>query len=200
MDRELIRRAQSHLSFQSSRIKPGRPTELTQDTMHYFPVSSVLDHGHRPLRQNVGEREQLSFPNNVSFACEDWALHLASSATGQRRYDTVLALSVVKWIHLQHLDTGLRRFFTKCSLVLHLGGHLVLEIQPWKSYENAIKPNKSPHLAENLAQLKLRPEDHFDDLLQELGLVRAATSDDLPRRISIYRKVEDLQGESISDV
>lgn len=177
-------------------MKPGRPTELTHDSMHYFPVSSVLDHGHRPLRQEDDEGERVSFPNNVKFVCEDWALHLSSPSNGQRRHDTVLALSVVKWIHLQHLDTGLRRFFTKVNFSLRLGGHFVLEIQPWQSYEKAIKPNKSPHLAENLVRLEIRPEQHFDGLLEELGLAKVATSDALPRRISIYRKVKDISDES----
>ncbi|KAI9778054.1 MAG: hypothetical protein M1816_004282 [Peltula sp. TS41687] len=196
MDRELIRRAQSHLSFQGSRIQPGRQTELTRDSMHYFPVSSVLDHGHQPPSQGGSEQDQALFPNNVSFACEDWAVHLPSPfSTGERKYDTILALSVIKWIHLQHHDTGLRRFFLKCNLSLRLGGHLVLEIQPWQSYEKAIKPNKSPHLAENLALLEIRPEEHFDSLLEELGLAMVATSDALPRRISIYQKVKDLHEE-----
>lgn len=181
-------------------MKPGRQTELTRDTMHYFPISSVLDHGHQPPRQDGSEQGQVFFPNNVSFACEDWALHVpSSSSSDQCRYDTVLALSVVKWVHLQHLDTGLRRFFIKCNLSLRLSGHLVLEIQPWQSYERAVKPKKSPQLAENLARLNIRPEEHFNGLLEELGLAMVATSDALPRRISIYQKVKDLHGELTSE-
>ena len=188
VDPDLIRRAHGHLSFQMSRMKPGEPAGSTL----YFPVSSVLEHGHRPsLRRGEGvEQDDVSvLSNDVRFDCEDWVVVDASSPR-QRRYDTILALSVVKWIHLQHLDAGLARFFSKCQTSLHLHGYLILEVQPWSSYEKAVRPHKSPHLAANLTQLEIRPDD-FDDILLGLGFVKVRTSDELPRRIDIYQKVEE---------
>ena len=185
VDRNLIKDAQSHLAFQWSRTKPEGRAAPTSDALQYFPVSSVLDHGHRALPPTPNpESDEAAFPNNVHFICEDWVL----SPVTRKGYDVILALSVVKWIHLHHLDGGLRAFFHKCKESLTHDGYLVLEIQPWKSYETAITPKKAPQLASNFSKLELRPED-FEGLLREEGFVCVASSTELPRDICIYQKV-----------
>ena len=100
----------------------------------------------------------------------------------------ILALSVIKWIHLEHLDRGLDIFFDKCASHLAPGGHLVIELQMWDSYQKAIRPNHSPHFAANLKKLVYRPETSFDDLLAKRGLELCASSTELARRINVYRK------------
>ena len=194
MDPNLIGRAQDHLSFQRSRSKPCPPGALIPSqlsTTNYFPVSSVLDHGHR-----TATRVCRSGPLNsgcldhVHFRAEDWGAMVEpwSCRHQSGRFDTVLALSVIKWIHLNHRDQGLHRFFSRCYSCLRPGGYLVLELQPWTSYEKAIKPNKAPHLAGNLAKLQTRPED-FGSLLKGLGFLESAASYELPRPIYIYQKL-----------
>lgn len=54
-------------------------------------------------------------------------------------YDFVLALSITKWIHLNHGDDGLKRFFKKIFLNLKPGGCLLLEPQSWSSYKKKAK-------------------------------------------------------------
>jgi 7SK snRNA methylphosphate capping enzyme len=101
----------------------------------------------------------------------------------------ILALSVIKWIHLEHGDEGLVTFFSKCASSLATGGYLVLEVQPWESYEKAIRPHHAPHFKDSFNKLKFRPETSFSQLLEEQGLKLCTTSTVLPRRISVYRKI-----------
>jgi 7SK snRNA methylphosphate capping enzyme len=94
---------------------------------------------------------------------------------------------VIKWIHLEHQDDGLKTFFRRCSSSLKPGGYLVIELQTWDSYEKAIRPGAAPHFAKNMKSLVYRPES-FEELLADEGLTLCARSDVLPRRISVYRK------------
>ena len=186
IDENLIKRARSHLSFRSSRVRPA--THETARATDYFPISAVLQHGHRS--QDLVSRDTIAQTSSqwpeVEFVCEDWAVSNNPATSGP--FHVLLALSVVKWIHLEHLDEGLEAFFKKCASSLVEGGYLVLEIQPWKSYERAVGPKKSPHFRENLKQIKHRPETSFTELLEQHGLFHFVTSEELPRRISVYRK------------
>jgi 7SK snRNA methylphosphate capping enzyme len=100
----------------------------------------------------------------------------------------ILALSVVKWLHLEHGDEGLVTFFRKCASSLAKGGYLVIELQLWDSYQRAVRPKVAPQFKETFDKLKYRPETSFVELLQEQGLHLCATSEQLPRRICVYRK------------
>ena len=156
-------------------------------TIDFFPVSAVLKHGYRfePKSKATHTDTAPQWPC-VSLLSEDWAVSSNPATTGP--YHVILALSVIKWIHLEHLDEGLVRFFHKCASSLASGGYLVVELQPWKSYERAIRPSTAPHFKDNFQKLKYRPETCFTDLLKEQGLNLCATSEALPRRINLYRK------------
>ena len=167
-----------------------------QSQIDYFPISAVLDHGHRKSAASLastadppGDEEPGRSPSGrsagaVTFVCEDWP-HSHNPATAGP-FEVILAFSVVKWIHLQGLDAGLRNFFTKCAQCLAPEGYLVLEIQPWSSYTKAVGPRKSPHLQHHLNQLQLRPE-RFGELLTELGFAHVGTVDALARPICIFQ-------------
>lgn len=122
----------------------------------------------------------------MSFHAADYVLSTNRDLDGP--HDVILALSIIKWIHLEHLDQGLLAFFRKCATSLKPGGCLVVELQTWDSYEKAIRPNTAPHFGANFQLLEYRPETSFDDLLAKEGLVLCASSTALPRRINVYRK------------
>ena len=106
-------------------------------------------------------------------------------------FGAALCLSVTKWIHLAYGDQGIERLFARLSRCLSKGAHLVLEPQPWRSYQRAMKKkgvketlllcssssssggggggdgdNASPRPHRSLASLKMRPDD-FVSLLEE---------------------------------
>ncbi|KAK9824349.1 hypothetical protein WJX72_009605 [[Myrmecia] bisecta] len=129
------------------------------------------------------------------FQCEDFvaAEHSAQSV------DTVLCLSVTKWVHLNRGDEGLRSLFQKVRDVLTPGGFFVLEPQPWRSYKQAMRKqgvSAAPH--SQLDQLHFRPEAFMEYLVQELTfkLVRspevAESAPGFDRPMYVFKKV--LQG------
>jgi 7SK snRNA methylphosphate capping enzyme len=157
----------------------------------FFPISAVLTHGYRiepesKTSRSASSASTLSTWPRVSFVSADWGVTTNQDIT--ESYDVILALSVIKWIHLEHLDQGLEVFFAKCASSLRSGGYLIIELQGWDSYERAVRPNHAPHFEQTLKKLKFRPETSFDGLLASEGLHLCASSDALPRRINVYRK------------
>ncbi|CAN9220676.1 unnamed protein product [Alternaria alternata] len=187
IDPKLIAQAEKLLALRASRAKP--PTSGSAPVVDYFPISAVLTHGYRIEPQNKAAHSastvSAAWPR-VTFFSADWAVPSAHDV--EESYDVILALSVIKWIHLQHRDAGLVAFFEKCASSLRTGGYLVIELQGWDSYQKAVRPNHSPHFQQALKELELRPETSFDTLLANQGLRLCASSDALPRRISVYRK------------
>ena len=102
-----------------------------------------------------------------------------------RGYDAVLALSVIKWVHLRGGDAAIEDFFAEAFSVLRPGGVFVLEPQDWASYRKAIQRraaasatmaaaiSMSPPLSSSSSllpfPLKLRPEKFCDHLLTVTG-------------------------------
>lgn len=188
IDPKLVAQAEKLLALRASRARP--PTKNSERVVDYFPLSAVLTHGYRIEPASEASRRHsasaLSPWPLVSFFSADWVMTTNRETSGP--YDIILALSVIKWIHLEHLDEGLRHFFAKCSSSLTPGGYLVIELQDWASYEKAVRPNTAPHFGQSLKDLQYRPETSFDELLANEGLGLCASSKALPRPISVYRK------------
>ncbi|XP_053992171.1 uncharacterized protein LOC128883631 [Hylaeus volcanicus] len=121
-----------------------------------------------------------SFPFNISFLTEDVVKQLNDR---QETYDTILAFSVTKWLHLQNGDTVLKKTFQNIVKRLHSGGFFVLQPQSWESY----KRNYSgiPQYKSQRHQIYFKPH-HFDTYLQkELHLTRVAIWQDDTNRSCI---------------
>jgi 7SK snRNA methylphosphate capping enzyme len=87
-------------------------------------------------------------------------------------YDLITALSVTKWIQLEHADAGIRVFFARICNSLKSGGLFILEPQPFKSYKGLHKITKpSSRERQNIAQMKIFPDDFPWILTIEFGLI-----------------------------
>ena len=60
---------------------------------------------------------------NYVFSCDDYL------DRQEPEYDTVIAFSVTKWVHLNNGDLGMKRFFRRIYRQLRPGGRLLLEPQ-----------------------------------------------------------------------
>ncbi|KAH9608882.1 hypothetical protein KSS87_011783 [Heliosperma pusillum] len=77
----------------------------------------------------------------------------------REKYDTIICLSVTKWVHLNWGDEGLISLFSKIWRHLHPGGILVLEPQPWVSYyKNRRTTETTPSL--NLTQIVFNDDNY----------------------------------------
>mmetsp|Transcript_35432 Transcript_35432/g.46647 ORF Transcript_35432/g.46647 Transcript_35432/m.46647 type:complete len:95 (-) Transcript_35432:280-564(-) len=63
------------------------------------------------------------------------------SAT-EERFDVILCLSTIKWVHFNFGDTGVKALFLKAFEQLNAGGLLIFNAQSWKSYKSLISGSK----------------------------------------------------------
>ncbi|XP_061343877.1 probable RNA methyltransferase At5g51130 [Gastrolobium bilobum] len=108
--------------------------------------------------------EQIDLFDIVSFKRENF---VQSRHPPGKHYDTIICLSVSKWIHLNWGDDGLLTLFAETWKLLRPGGILVLEPQPWKSYES--NRNASETTAANYRNIMIRPEQFQEILLDKIG-------------------------------
>ncbi|XP_071737254.1 probable RNA methyltransferase At5g51130 [Rutidosis leptorrhynchoides] len=92
------------------------------------------------------------------------------SMPGDKLYDTILCLSVSKWVHLNWGDEGLITLFSKVWRLLKPGGVFILEPQPWKSYVS--NRQVSEVASTNYKNLEIFPNRFQDILLDKIGFRR----------------------------
>ncbi|KAL7748489.1 hypothetical protein RI367_006184 [Sorochytrium milnesiophthora] len=163
VDQQLVQQAQRHLRH----VYSLQPTDHEEQ----YPQALVDLHGylrlfHPPRSMAFDQPEDhdptLAFPQNIDFR----HLNILSIDTSRfRKFDAILALSVSKWIHLNHGDNGLKLFFHKCHALLRPGGRFCLEAQGWDSYTKSKIAKHFP----NAAELTLRPDDFVDFLVTSVG-------------------------------
>ncbi|VDD82174.1 unnamed protein product [Mesocestoides corti] len=99
----------------------------------------------------------------INFQVADWSESI--STDDDPTYNTILAFSVTKWIHLNYGDAGLMRFFRRVFNLLKPGGHLLLEPQPKASYK---KTRFTAKQQENFKTLTIDPSN-LEPLLLDIG-------------------------------
>lgn len=101
-----------------------------------FPISMPMMYGSISAPGDAAANTSPSaFPANISFVQGNYVpesdefIQMVSP-----EYDTILCLSVTKWIHLNWGDAGLKRLFQRVYAHLKPGGRFILEAQGWASY------------------------------------------------------------------
>ncbi|KAG1444357.1 hypothetical protein G6F56_010332 [Rhizopus delemar] len=107
--------------------------------------------------------EVQGFPHNIEFKEADWT----KGKVEKEKYDTILALSVTKWIQLHKGDDGLKRFFKKIYNSLKTGGTLVLEAQDFTTFQKRAKNTELNVDVEK--ELQFKPENYTEYLIKEVG-------------------------------
>ncbi|KAJ0495765.1 putative RNA methyltransferase bin3, bin3-type S-adenosyl-L-methionine binding protein [Helianthus annuus] len=108
----------------------------------------------------------------VSFWKENFIF--GSSTPRDNVYDTILCLSVSKWIHLNWGDEGLITLLSKVWRLLKPDGVSILEPQPWKSYISCRQVSEVA--STNYKNLTIFPQQFQEILLDKIG----------------FRKIENL--------
>ncbi|CAG2108177.1 unnamed protein product [Medioppia subpectinata] len=138
----------------------------TQD----FPISLPLFHG--PLASTAAHDssdDKQCFPQNVCFITGNYVSECDEPSSIQKQqFDTIVCLSLTKWVHLNWGDNGVKTLFKRIFSQLRPNGKLVLEAQPFCSYKKKKKINETIH--KNFNAIKFRPEQFNEYLLsREVG-------------------------------
>ncbi|KAM0884188.1 hypothetical protein ACQ4PT_031140 [Festuca glaucescens] len=140
---------------------------------------------------NISKHKQHDLFEIVSFRTDNF---VQSTHRYSEQYDTIMCLSVTKWIHLNWGDDGIITLFVKIWSLLRPGGIFIMEPQPWISY----KKNRSVSevARENFNDICIYPEKFREILLDKVGfrsvevitdrLVGSVTGFDRP--IEVYHK------------
>ncbi|XBI09734.1 hypothetical protein VPH35_137219 [Triticum aestivum] len=113
---------------------------------------------------NISKYEQPDLFEIVSFRSENF---VQSKHKYAEQYDTIMCLSVTKWIHLNWGDDGIITLFVKIWSLLRPGGIFIMEPQPWTSY----RKNRlvSEFAKENFKYICIYPEKFREVLLDKVG-------------------------------
>ncbi|KAI9264229.1 Bicoid-interacting protein 3-domain-containing protein [Phascolomyces articulosus] len=165
LDDSLIKQAEKQLRLVNSLSNPkGNNSTDLQMRFHHFPRALTNLHGWVPITMPPGYQSTV-FPHNVSFETKNW---MDINLKGQEnKYDTVLALSITKWIHIHHGDKGMKDFFKRIYQVLKPGGILILEPQVYETYERRAKKNDT--MKSIFDQIQFLPDQFHDYLMQQVG-------------------------------
>jgi 7SK snRNA methylphosphate capping enzyme len=211
IDSTLVKKARHQVQFQYSIQKPHLGPFMTRSNIDlsndseescfedkdtcYFPISMPIVFGYIPILRSIPADAAMNnfFPMNIEFKCKNW-IDYNPETRPNMPVDTILCLSITKWIHLNWGDHGIRILFQRAYNELVPGGVLILEPQPWSSYKKKqmITETHKRHYKE----IKILPAD-FLELLFEIGFIASYRIPlESNRPIYIFKKPLNIRNNS----
>ncbi|XP_015174699.1 PREDICTED: 7SK snRNA methylphosphate capping enzyme-like isoform X1 [Polistes dominula] len=163
---------------------------------NFFPMSMPINYGPIDIPGFTKNKNHRGFPYNVNFVQGNYVLEDdALLCLEQPQFDTILCLSITKWIHLNYGDAGLKRAFKRMYAQLRPGGVLILEPQGWASYGR--KKNLTERIYKNYQSIEFFPNNFTQYLLSpEVGFSKCEVvsipphpSKGFQRPIQLFTKV-----------
>ncbi|KAL6437527.1 hypothetical protein ACFW04_004162 [Cataglyphis niger] len=138
----------------------------------FFPMSMPISYGPVDIPGFTKNKQHKGFPYNVTFVQGNYVLEDDSLLCAEQpQFDTILCLSITKWIHLNFGDAGLKQTFKRMHAQLRPGGVLVLEPQGWASYTK--KKNLTERIYKNYHSIEFLPQKFTQYLLSsEVGFCK----------------------------
>nr|AFK49570.1 unknown [Lotus japonicus] len=147
-----------------SKSAPAKASKLEDKDHSENNVAVVSNADTDETSKEPSSSEQIDLMDIVSFKRENF---VQSWHPPGKHYDTILCLSVSKWIHLNWGDDGLITLFSETWKLLKPGGIFVLEPQPWNSYVS--NRDVSETTIANFGNIMFRPEQFQEILLDKIG-------------------------------
>ena len=187
LDYTLINKAVEQWETWEKKHRRGQEAKLLMEEIAQLPLS------YRQLFQSSGDYDALlslqddfkgpRFPANVNFEVRN----IVSDGFPSQAFDTILCLSILKWIQLNWGDDGVKSLLQGAYEALSPGGFLVLEVQEWSGYKKL--KNQCMRFRSHYDQIRLRPAE-LPAYILSLGFALhsvSAVSDSRP--VYVYRKL-----------
>lgn len=144
-------------------------------------------------RENNPRPDRITFEHAQFFSPEcDSKIKEYLEGLGRTCFDVVFCFSITMWIHLNHGDEGLVKFFRKVCSICET---IVVEPQPWKCYRNASRRLRLANLKDFplIKRLELKGDmtEQIERILKDSCHFRKVTvtsSNDWERKILIYER------------